>query len=49
VSFISGALRGTVGYFISSLIFDLGFIWAAFDANQEAWHDKLFDTHVVMA
>jgi uncharacterized RDD family membrane protein YckC len=37
-------LRGTVGYWISGLVFGLGFIWAAFDGRKEAWHDKLFDT-----
>ena len=47
VSFLRGALRGTLGYYISGLIFGLGFIWALFDANKETWHDKLFDTWVV--
>jgi uncharacterized RDD family membrane protein YckC len=31
------------------LLFGLGYIWAAFDANNETWHDKIFDTWVVGA
>lgn len=49
LSFLRAALRGTVGYWISGLIFGLGFIWAAFDSHKEAWHDKLFDTGVFSA
>jgi len=48
-SYVRAALRGTVGYWISALIFGLGFIWAAFDSEKEAWHDKIFDTSVVEA
>jgi uncharacterized RDD family membrane protein YckC len=47
ISFWRAAFRGTVGYFVSGLVFSLGFIWAAFDGQKEAWHDKLFDTWVV--
>lgn len=47
MSFIRSALRGTVGYYISSLIFMLGYIWATFDDDAETWHDKIFDTWVV--
>ena len=49
LSFLMAGLRGSVGYWISSLVFALGFIWAAFDANGETWHDKLFGTRVVKA
>lgn len=49
ISFLRGALRGSVGYWISGFIFSLGFIWAAFDGNKEAWHDKIFDTWVIKA
>jgi uncharacterized RDD family membrane protein YckC len=49
ITFWRGGFRGSLGYLISSLIFNLGFIWAAFDVNKEAWHDKLFDTWVVSA
>ncbi|MDX1436806.1 MAG: RDD family protein [Anaerolineales bacterium] len=46
MSFWRAGFRGTIGYYISSLIFGLGYIWAAFDQDKEAWHDKLFDTAV---
>lgn len=49
LSFLRAGLRGSVGYWISGVIFWLGFIWAAFDGNKEAWHDKIFDTWVVRA
>ena len=47
ITFLRGALRGTFGYWVSSLIFGLGFIWAAFDNEKETWHDKIFDTWVI--
>jgi uncharacterized RDD family membrane protein YckC len=46
VSFLRGGLRGTLGYYISSFLFFMGFWWALFDSNNETWHDKLFDTRV---
>jgi uncharacterized RDD family membrane protein YckC len=49
LSFIRAGLRGTLGYYVSGLLFSLGYIWAIFDPNKEAWHDKLFDTWVVNA
>ena len=49
LSMVRAGLRGTVGYWISGLIFGLGYIWAAFDGRKEAWHDKLFDTAVLTA
>lgn len=49
MSFVKAGLRGTLGYWISGLIFGLGFIWAIFDADNETWHDKIFGTRVVRA
>jgi len=49
LGFWRAALRGTVGYWMSGLLFGLGFLWAAVDSRQEAWHDKLFDTGVWVA
>jgi uncharacterized RDD family membrane protein YckC len=49
LTFISAGLRGTFGYWVSSLIFSLGFIWAAFDDRQQGWHDKIFGTRVERA
>ena len=41
------ALGRAFGYYVSSLLFSLGFIWAAFDRRNQAWHDKLADTLVI--
>ena len=49
MGFWSAGFRGTVGYWISGLFFGLGFLWAAFDGNKEAWHDKIFGTGVFKA
>ena len=46
ISFLRGGLRGTLGYYISGLLFSLGYLWALFDGNKETWHDKIFDTWV---
>jgi len=34
-------------YLVSIIPFGLGFIWVAFDARKQAWHDKLAGTLVV--
>ncbi len=49
LSFIAAGLRGTLGYWLSGLIFSLGYIWAALDPRCEAWHDKIFSTWVIRA
>ena len=36
-----------IGYIPSFWFFSLGFIWAAFDARKQAWHDKIAGTLVV--
>jgi uncharacterized RDD family membrane protein YckC len=36
-----------VGYIISAVIFYLGFIWIAFDAKKQGWHDKIAGTIVI--
>jgi uncharacterized RDD family membrane protein YckC len=38
-----------LGMIINSIIFGLpiGWIWAAFDANKQGWHDKMAGTYVV--
>jgi len=35
------------GYVISSIPFDIGLIWAAFDPRKQGWHDKIASTFVV--
>jgi uncharacterized RDD family membrane protein YckC len=47
LSFFMAGLRGSAGYWISGLICGLGYLWALFDSNNEAWHDKLFGSSVV--
>jgi uncharacterized RDD family membrane protein YckC len=43
------AIRCAIGYPASGFFFFIGFIWAAFDAKRQAWHDKLASTVVVRA
>jgi uncharacterized RDD family membrane protein YckC len=47
-SFWRAGLRGSLGYWISGLIFGLGYLWALIDKNNETWHDKIFNTRVVI-
>ena len=49
ISFWRAGLRGTIGYWVSGLIFGIGYIWAAFDTRRQALHDKIFDTLVIKA
>jgi uncharacterized RDD family membrane protein YckC len=37
-----------IGYFISSLPLNLGFIWIAFDGKKQGFHDKLVGTVVIL-
>ena len=43
------AVIRAIGYHVSGLLCGLGFIWAIFDKNKQAWHDKLARTYVVRA
>lgn len=43
------AILRYIGYYISGLIFGLGFLWALFDDKNQGWHDKLAKTYVVSA
>jgi uncharacterized RDD family membrane protein YckC len=36
-----------VGYFVSTIIFGLGFLWIAFDSRKQGLHDKMAGTVVV--
>ena len=40
-------LREIVGRFLSGLFLGLGYFWALFDKNGQAWHDKLAGTVVL--
>jgi len=44
-----GAFLRFVGFVISCLVFLLGLLWAAFDAQKQGWHDKIAGTYVVKA
>lgn len=36
-----------LGYFVSTIVLLLGFIWVAFDRKKQGWHDKMAGTVVV--
>lgn len=40
-------LREVIGKFVSGLFFGLGYLWAVWDNDQHAWHDKIAGTVVV--
>jgi uncharacterized RDD family membrane protein YckC/RNA polymerase subunit RPABC4/transcription elongation factor Spt4 len=40
-------IRETIGRFIASIIFYLGYLWIAWDAHKQGWHDKLAGTFCV--
>ena len=44
---LTDALLRVFGYYVGRLSLGLGYIWAAFDANRLAWHDKMANTYVV--
>jgi uncharacterized RDD family membrane protein YckC len=38
-----------MGYYINSIFFGLGWLWALFDEKKRGWHDMLANTYVVVA
>jgi peptide/nickel transport system permease protein len=40
-------LRNVVGYAISSVFWNLGFLWSLFDGEKRTWHDRIIGTVVV--
>lgn len=46
ISWLKALLR-MFGYFVSSLVIFIGFLWIAFDAKKQGWHDKIAKTFVV--
>jgi uncharacterized RDD family membrane protein YckC len=38
-----------LGYFVSMIVVLLGYIWVAFDARRQGWHDKIAGSVVVRA
>lgn len=41
------ALLRVLGYYLGQLSIGLGFVWAAFNRQQQGWHDKLAHSLVV--
>jgi uncharacterized RDD family membrane protein YckC len=48
LSFIRSLLR-LFGYWLSTLLYGLGYLWIAIDNRREAWHDKIARTAVIYA
>jgi uncharacterized RDD family membrane protein YckC len=46
ISFARGCLR-YFGYLVSIWVLYIGFIWVAFDARKQGWHDKIAGTVVI--
>ena len=44
-----GAFLRYVRFIIACVVFLIGVIWAAFDAQKQGWHDKIASTYVVKA
>ncbi len=44
---IQQALLRFVGFFLSEIVFFLGFMWILFDKKRQGWHDKLAKTVVI--
>lgn len=49
ISFGQSLLRHSIGYWVSGIVFALGFIWIGFDPHKQGWHDKIARTYVVRA
>jgi uncharacterized RDD family membrane protein YckC len=48
LSFLRGAARSTIGYFISTVLtMSMGFLFAAFRPDKAALHDMIFKTYVL--
>lgn len=41
------AIVRVFGYYVSSMALGIGFLWALFDENNQAWQDKMANTYVV--
>lgn len=45
---VTQSLVRYIGYIVSLLPLGLGFLWIAFDARKQAWHDKLAGSVVIV-
>lgn len=41
-------MREIVGKFVSGIVLNLGYLWVLIDPQEQAWHDKIAGTRVVM-
>jgi uncharacterized RDD family membrane protein YckC len=41
------AVMRLIGYWVSAVVFYLGFIWILIDAHKQGWHDKIANTVVI--
>ncbi|APR76054.1 Hypothetical protein A7982_01401 [Minicystis rosea] len=44
---IGAAISRYLGYIVSFVVLCIGFIWIAFDAEKQGWHDKIANTYVI--
>lgn len=47
LKFWRALFRYIVGYFVSSLLFGVGFLWITRDKNKQGWHDQISGTFVI--
>jgi uncharacterized RDD family membrane protein YckC len=47
LSFLIAGLRGSLGYYLSGLVFGLGYLWFFVDKQEQTWHDRIFNTVVL--
>lgn len=47
IGFGTALLRESIGKFLSSITFELGYFWVLINSKRQAWHDKLAKTYVV--
>jgi uncharacterized RDD family membrane protein YckC len=43
----SNGIMRLIGWVVSGVVLDIGFIWAAFDARKRGWHDMIGGTVVI--
>lgn len=46
--YVKAFLREIVGKFISSIVLFIGYLWAVWDKDKQAWHDKIAGTIVIV-
>lgn len=48
ISFWRAFFRNQIGYIVSAMFLELGFIWIAVDKDKRGWHDQIADTFVIV-